>query len=64
MSVSSNNGGTVQHEQLEPSTPTNAAAIPTEFALALEQLLGYERFWKGSKAHLRQTQHPNALPAS
>src|ERR1043166_5580156 len=30
----------------------------------LAQLLDYERFSKGSKAHLRQTKHPNALPAS
>jgi hypothetical protein len=32
--------------------------------LALEQLLGYERFWTRRKDRLRQTEQPNALPAS
>ena len=46
----------------EPYTPTIARGVPGNLTLA--QLLGYERFSKRSKAHLHQTEQPNALPTS
>jgi hypothetical protein len=51
-----------RRREMNSYAPTIARVVPTRFTLA--QLLGYERFPKRSKAHLRQTKQPNALPAS
>jgi hypothetical protein len=50
--------------KIELNEPTNAASVPAKNDLALEQLLRCEPFSKRRKAHVHQTEHPNALPAS